>query len=42
MGHFTELCMKAKGYDFADCPGTGSGTWVSQTMESCYRKAKTD
>jgi hypothetical protein len=40
-GHFTEVCMTAKGYEL-QCPADLGGftVWVTQTNDRCYRKAK--
>ena len=42
-GHFTEVCMNAKGYE-VHCPADLGGltVWVTQNMDRCYRKAKAD
>jgi hypothetical protein len=44
MGDFTYLCMKAKGYEYADlCSSAKTGvsdSWINETSERCYRKAK--
>jgi hypothetical protein len=42
-GHYTEICMTAKGYE-EHCPADLGGltVWVAQNTDRCYRKAKTD